>query len=211
MVVAMKLQIILFRHLDKLIEVLGGHAPEVVLKESIPGKNNFIICLDVSNIPHPTLSVLPNDQYLFFGDDPQNSSIAIHKALISLKNFLEDTFAVEIHELSHSKIRTLELKIAHVVSSVKSFTNQFQSFMKDYQSSINLLAPIISSASQNCSSVIIGISKSLSDLCNVSQSSITRIEEQLLNLDREMTLYCCNGSSTTSNNSFKVLCTYMYF
>jgi hypothetical protein len=55
----MKLPIRLFSHLEKLIELLGGPAPEVVLKDLTPGKTKFIILLDVTNIRHPTVSGLP--------------------------------------------------------------------------------------------------------------------------------------------------------
>lgn len=202
---AMKLQISLFRHLQNLIEVLGGRKSEVVFKDLTPGKVKFVIFLDLTKIPCRTVSSLPIARHYFTGDDAYNTTIAEHKAVISVQNFIEAAFAVQIHDLSYSKILILESKIGHVVSSINAFSSRLHTILKEYQSCINLLAPIISCASQNSSSLFTANSKSLSALCNVSQSTIEFIKEQVVVLDHEFTLYCCSGSSTKSNNTFKVL------
>lgn len=61
--VPMELRVCLFRHLLKLIEVLGGPPPEVLTKESTTGHTKFVIFLDVSKFPHPTLPGVPTDQH----------------------------------------------------------------------------------------------------------------------------------------------------
>lgn len=51
---------------------------------------------------------------------------------MSVKDFLEENFAVQIHDISHSKILTFQSNVAHAVSSIKAFSSQFGSFMKEY-------------------------------------------------------------------------------
>jgi hypothetical protein len=152
----------------KLIEVIGCPAPEVVLNESALGKSKFVISFDVSKIPLPTCTDLRKDHHFFIGDHPHNSTVAEHRAVMSLKKFLEETFGFQIHDLSHSKIVSFELKMGHVVSSIKSLSNRLNTFIKQYQSSIKILEPLLSFASLNCSLVFTGISESFSGLCNAS-------------------------------------------
>lgn len=138
------------------------------LKDSTSGKMKFVLSLDVTKIPCSHVSVLPDRPHFFSGDDPHNSSCAEHKALMSVKKFLEDNFSVQIHDLSY----TFEMKIADVVSSINAFSNRCRSFISEFQSSIKILGPIISASSRDSSAVINGIAKSLSELCDVSHESI---------------------------------------
>lgn len=142
------------------------------LKDSTSGKMKFVLSLDVTKIPCSHVSVLPDRPHFFSGDDPHNSSCAEHKALMSVKKFLEDNFSVQIHDLSYPKIHTFEMKIADVVSSINAFSNRCRSFISEFQSSIKILGPIISASSRDSSAVINGIAKSLSELCDVSHESI---------------------------------------
>lgn len=202
----MKMRISLFRHLEKIIEVLGGPAPELVLKDFTPGKMKFVLSVDVTKFPRCPVSVLPKEPHIFSGDDPHNSSVAEHKALMSVKNFLEENFSLQIHDFSYPKLKTFELKITDVVSSINAFTNRFRSFIGEFQSCINLLAPIISSSSVDSSPFINGVSKSLSELCKETHDAIARIEDHLITLNREMTIYCSSASNSTLSTSLKVFC-----
>lgn len=91
----MEVRISLFSHLEKLVEAIGGNAPEVVFKDSTPGKTKFVLSLDFNKLPIPTVSLRPNDQRIFYGDHPHDSSIAEHRAVMSVKNLLEETFSCE--------------------------------------------------------------------------------------------------------------------
>lgn len=203
--VAMKLPISLFCHLENLMAALGGPEPEVVQKESTPGKAKVVISLDLSKFPFPIVSGLPKQQQLFIGVDPHNSEAAEHKAIISVKKFLEENFGLEIHDFSHAKIGTFELKMAQLVSGLKSFTIRLRSYLKEYQSSINLLRPILNSAPVSVSPVFTEISNTLSRSCSVAESAIARFEEQLLALEQELTSCGCNCTPTTSNQSSQVV------
>lgn len=185
----MKLRVSLFRHLEILIDHLGGPAPELVLKESTSENIKVVISLDVSKIPRPSAAVILQDPHLFSGDDPSNASVAEHKAVMSVIKFLEENFSLEIHDLSYSKLKKFESDIVDLVSRISSLNNRLLCFMRQYQSSVNLLLPIISSSSKDPSSVINGNSKSLSDLCNCSQSCIACIEQQLEKLAHKMSIY----------------------
>ena len=107
-VAAMKLHISLFRHLEKLIEALGGCAPELFLKDSTSGKMKFVLSLDVTKIPCSHVSVLPDRPHFFSGDDPHNSSCAEHKALMSVKKFLEDNFQSKFMTLATQRYTHLK-------------------------------------------------------------------------------------------------------
>jgi hypothetical protein len=102
------------------------------------------------------------------GDDPHNPIVAAHKAIMSGKEFLEETFAIEIHDISHAKILSCQMKQNQVVSSIEAFIRRFHSFLKEYQSSINHLDPILTSASQYTTNVFTEISKSRSLVLRVS-------------------------------------------
>ena len=123
-------------YLEKLIEGIGGPAPEVIVKEKTPVQFKLLIALDGTKIPCPIVSAVPKDQLLFFGDI-LNPRVAEHKAIMSVK-----TFAVEIHDISHSKILACQMKLNQVVSSIEAFIRRFHSFLKEHQSCINHLDPV---------------------------------------------------------------------
>ena len=137
----MKIWISLLSYLEKLIEGIRGPAPEVVVKEKTPVQFKLLIALDGTKIPCPIVSAVPKDQLLFFGDI-LNPRVAEHKAIMSVKKYLEETFAVEIHDISHSKILACQMKLNQVVSSIEAFIRRFHSFLKEYQSCINHLDPV---------------------------------------------------------------------
>lgn len=125
---------------------------------------------------------------------------------MSVMKFIQEFNHLEIHDISHAKIKSLELKMTHEWYGVKALAVRVESFIKDYQTCINDLSRIVSGGSSDGSIFLSGILKPLSDLINAYQVFVGRFEEQLACLALYLPMFYPTGTSTS-----KVFVSFFFF
>lgn len=170
----------------------------------------MLVAFDGTNMPYPVLTGGPILPKTFYGEDPNSGELAEHKALMSLIEYLKETYGIEIHDISHSKFRACELKYSELMSSLGKFVDKFNVFLNKYVSCTTEFESILENASsKEHGQRFDEINYSVEDIVKASLTSIENIKGRLLNVGVENSgLYI--GIPPKENDPSKVISSIMF-